>query len=757
MARWQPGAEVRVFAETGMPQFKYHAFISYSHADRAWGDWLHKALETYRIPTRLVGRTTAAGVVPKSLAPVFRDRDELPSATDLNAKVAEALAQSANLIVICSPRSAASRWVNEEILGFKRLGRADRVFCLIVDGEPNASDTSGREAEECFAPALRFILGSDGEPTVERTEPIAADARAGKDGKANARLKLISGLLDVGYDELRQRELQRRNRRMAAVTALALVVMAVTTALAISAVIARRSADVARQAAERRQKQAEHLVGFMLGDLNDKLAQVSRLDIMEAVDDQAMQYFQSLPTTDVTDEALAQRAKALEKIGNVRMDQGHLPAAMQAYQSSLKFAAALASAKPGDTGRQVAYARTMAFIGMAHWYQGQLDDALRTFRAAQAVLLQARSRAPADLNLRFELGTIDNDIGHVLESRGRFEEATAQYGGMLTLARDLVAAQPDNKDWAVQLGMAHNNLGKLALLRGDIETAITEYAADDAIESDLAARDPKDNTQRENLLLVRAILGRTLVLAGDTQGGMRDLRQAVDLATGLTAIEPNNTSFQEDLALYASQLARLLRLSGDMPGATARTEQSMAIFRALTRQDPANTSWQRELAEAQLEQSEQSRAAGRAGMAREQAQAALAILDPQLAKQPDDQPTLLAAIATRLLMADLTQPHDPAAATRQRKDALEALRTSKSRDPRLLALKVRALLAADANAEAQPAIQQLWRSGYRDPAFTGVLARAGIDYPINAAMQARLQAARQPARPAASSSSTAQE
>jgi len=739
-----------------MAGFKYHAFISYSHADRAWGDWLHKALETYAIPSRLVGRTTSAGVVPKSLAPVFRDRDELPSATDLNVKVAEALAQSANLIVICSPRSAASRWVNEEILGFKRLGRADRVFCLIVDGEPNASDSPELAEEECFAPALRYVLGVDGQPTAERTEPIAADARAGKDGKANAKLKLISGLLGVGYDELRQRELQRRNRRMALVTALALVVMTVTTGLAISAVIARRSADVARQAAERRQKQAEHLVGFMLGDLNDKLAQVSRLDIMEAVDDQAMQYFQSLPTTDVTDEALTQRAKALEKIGSVRMDQGHLPAAMQAYQASLKFTAALASAKPGDTGRQVAQARTTAFIGLAHWYQGQLDDALRTFKEAQAVLLQARLRAPADLKLRYELATIDNDIGHVLESQGHFQEATAQYGDTLALARELVAAQPGNKDWKVQLGLAHNNLGKLALLRGDLEAAITEYAADDAIESELAARDPKDNAQRENLLLVRAILGRTLVLAGDLEGGMRNMREAVDLAMQLRAIEPNSTSFQEDLALYASQLARQLRLHGDMAGAAARTAQSMSLFRGLVQQNRGNTSWQRESAEALIEQGEQSRTAGRNDDAHAQAQAALALLEPLRASQPDDPPTLLATLTAKLLIAGLTQRSDAAAAKRQYEDALELLAKG-SHDPRLLALQAQALLAMGRKSEAQAAIQPLWRSGYRDPAFIAVLERAGIDYPINPAMQARLQAASQPARSAAASSSTAQE
>ncbi|HSC13094.1 MAG TPA: toll/interleukin-1 receptor domain-containing protein, partial [Rhodanobacteraceae bacterium] len=245
---------------------RYFAFISYSHQDETWAQWLHKTLETWRVPKRLVGQTTAAGVIPSRLLPIFRDRDELASATDLGRTVNAALAQSKNLIVICSPASAKSRWVNEEVLAFKRLGHAERIFCLIVGGEPNASDIAGREAEECFAPALRFEIGADGQPTPRRTEPIAADAREGKDGKANAKLKLIAGLLDVGFDALKQREMQRRNRRLAIVTAAALVVMAITTTLAITAVIARNDA-------ERRQKQAEDLVGFMLGDLNDKLSQ----------------------------------------------------------------------------------------------------------------------------------------------------------------------------------------------------------------------------------------------------------------------------------------------------------------------------------------------------------------------------------------------------------------------------------------------------------------------------------------------------
>jgi hypothetical protein len=157
-----------------MPAFQYRAFISYSHKDKAWADWLHRTLETYRVPSRLVGRQTAAGTVPRRLVPIFRDRDELPTASDLSQKVNEALAQSANLLVICSPRSAGSRWTNEEVLSFKRRGRSERIFCLIVDGEPNTTALRGRESEECFVEALRYRLSADGTLSSEPADPIAA-------------------------------------------------------------------------------------------------------------------------------------------------------------------------------------------------------------------------------------------------------------------------------------------------------------------------------------------------------------------------------------------------------------------------------------------------------------------------------------------------------------------------------------------------------------------------------------------------------
>lgn len=223
-------------------EMKYYAFISYSHQDKEWGDWLHKALETYKVPRALVGQMGRDGAVPKRPYPVFRDREELPTSADLGENIGQALRASRYLIVICSPRSAQSQWVNEEIRSFKAMGRANRVLCLIVDGEPNTDDPE----TEAFPDAVKFIVDDDGKLTDERAEPIAADARAHADGKESAKLKLLAGLLGVDFDKLAQRDKKRKQRQrlIAGVAGLALL-----TAGGF-AVWQTRSADIKRQVSE---------------------------------------------------------------------------------------------------------------------------------------------------------------------------------------------------------------------------------------------------------------------------------------------------------------------------------------------------------------------------------------------------------------------------------------------------------------------------------------------------------------------------
>jgi hypothetical protein len=208
--------------------FKFRAFISYSHADQSVAAWLHKAIESYRIPKDVRGTPGRDGPIPKQLFPLFRDRDELSSSPDLSASIHEALQASAYLVVLCSPASAKSRWVNQEIIEFKKLGRAERIYALVVDGEPGGLVENGG----CFPPALTSKLGPDGALIADPThEVLAADIRPEGDGKDDAKLKLIAGLLGIPYNSLRRREVAAARRRL-------LITQGIAAAMAVLAVAA---------------------------------------------------------------------------------------------------------------------------------------------------------------------------------------------------------------------------------------------------------------------------------------------------------------------------------------------------------------------------------------------------------------------------------------------------------------------------------------------------------------------------------------
>jgi WD40 repeat protein len=223
----------------------FWAFISYSHKDREWGDWLHRALETYRVPKKLVDTG-----IPARVYPVFRDREELATAPGLTSKIHAALRDSRNLIVICSPNAAASKWVDEEIRAFRELGRADRIFALIVGGEPYAQ----RPETECFPPSLRLGAAPGARTGPGSVDILAADARPEGDGRRNALLKLLAGILDVGYDTLRQRDHERQVRVRTVWVASLLALSAVLAVLAGYALVQRSQAR-ASAAAESQQRQ----------------------------------------------------------------------------------------------------------------------------------------------------------------------------------------------------------------------------------------------------------------------------------------------------------------------------------------------------------------------------------------------------------------------------------------------------------------------------------------------------------------------
>ncbi len=211
--------------------YKYRAFFSYSHADAEWADKIEKRLKDFILPRELESVWTEFGPPPRRMKPYFRDRRSQGVYHSLDEAIENALDESAALIVICSPRSAQSPLVAEEIIHFIKSGRRERVFPIIIDGEPHAASPD----KECFPAPLKYALDDQGKPDLSHPlQPIAADARPGKDGWPYAFHKLAAGMLGVDADLISRRDLKREQwetrRRRAGFVIAALGIVSVALA-----------------------------------------------------------------------------------------------------------------------------------------------------------------------------------------------------------------------------------------------------------------------------------------------------------------------------------------------------------------------------------------------------------------------------------------------------------------------------------------------------------------------------------------------
>ena len=257
---------------TTKKKYKYDAFISYRHVepDLTIAEILHDMIEKFNIPKHLRTVSNDGSLIDdKHVFRVFRDREEL-STKDLSTMIEEAIANSENLIVICSKRTSLSPWCRKEVQLFKKIHGANNIIPILIEGEP----------DESFIDELKNLkatfINSENVEEEKNIELLAADIRPdevkspsfkgyeilqdSKDPKLNELTKksldilkkseiyrIVASMLNVSYGDLKLRHQERYLKRIiytsvAASIAMLIFVVSVTT-LYLKSVVSERKAN----------------------------------------------------------------------------------------------------------------------------------------------------------------------------------------------------------------------------------------------------------------------------------------------------------------------------------------------------------------------------------------------------------------------------------------------------------------------------------------------------------------------------------
>lgn len=538
---------------------RYRAFISYSHADQAWARRLHRALETYRVPGHLVGQTTRKGTVPRRLSPIFRDRDDLSASGDLSASVREALSRSDTLIVICSPAAAVSRWVNEEIRVYRELNPDGDVLAAILSGEPEAEASGQPTDRECFPPNLRASGGVV-------AEPVAADFRRSGDGRRMALLKLVAGLLDLHLDQLIQRDLQRRQRRVTVITGAAIALSLTMTTLTILAISARSEA-------ERRKAEAEDLIEFMLSDLRAKLEPVGRLDVLDAVGEKVIAYYDGRNALNLSSDDLGRRARAFHLLGEIDSAEGDLDGAYRHFGTAYEATSRILAVDPTSSARIYEHAQSAFWVGYFAWRRSDFDTAETRFIEYRDLSQRLLADEPGNLEWLAEAAYAHSNLGTVYVGRNRLREAQTEFRQALTLFQTIAERSPDNEQALIDVADAYGWMAQVAEPLDGREPAMDALRNQIRVYEENLAGGADNWTVRRDVMTAEYALARLYIAQGrsarpaDVEAALAILNPASYEADALVDHDPSNLQWRLVVVRQRLWLAEANLLAGNVDAA----------------------------------------------------------------------------------------------------------------------------------------------------------------------------------------------
>ena len=340
-----------------------------------------------------------------------------------------------------------------------------------------------------------------------------------------------------------------------------------------------------------RQTQAEDLLGFMVGDLRERLVPLGRLDVLDDVGDKALAYFASLDVEALETTALINQAKVLEQIGQVRLAQGSTDEALEAFKHSLRVSESLTARDTNNPEAVFALGTAHYWVGFANWKLGVLEETERHwtnyFRAAQSLV----ALEPGSETWQVELSYAYNNLGTIARDRENHERALEMFAKSIAAKEQVLRINPANHTVRMELADSLSWLGSSYLSQGRLDDAHETYARMREALRTVVASDQDNAGFRYRWGLAHQHSAHLSMLQGDLLVAQDHLTAAIEVNDALKVTDPTNMTWQRDRAYLLTKQGQILAAEGHEMDAYRLYRSAQKILRQLVALDPANREW----------------------------------------------------------------------------------------------------------------------------------------------------------------------
>ncbi|WP_426197358.1 winged helix-turn-helix domain-containing protein [Massilia sp. DWR3-1-1] len=561
-----------------------------------------------------------------------------------------------------------------------------------------------------------------------RTRIAASAARWDKHGRSRDLLlprglqanqaKLLRQDSALGLEPLTGAYIDASLRRVRRGETVRVVIFSVMSALALLALALSVFARSAQREAEQHRNEAEGLMSFMLGDFVERLRPLGRLDLLDSVSNRALVYLAD-GRHEASGAALAQRAKALQVLSEVKMARGDAAGAESALLLGRDILQRQLAASPHDAALLKSAGANAFWLGQLHFDRSDWTVALRYFTQYRQFADRQAAAAPDDMDGVIEQSYAHSSVGSAALGDGQTALAVEEFARSVALKTTLLAQAPNNDKLAADLANSLSWQASAQAKLGKLDAARELYQREVGIMRKLHEASPANAgwTQRYGFALshqgeMNEALGLRMLARDDYAHAATLLRTIV-----------NRDASNVDL-LTRLQTIEVMRFGvSDDSGATSAgwTDLQEQLDKSAER-EPAKPKLARLAAAARVRQAEMKVRSGQFASATQILAPGLHTLEALNAKMPADQAIAKAYAEALLIKAELISDVNAGRELcRKARDVLEPA-NPRAGDYTVLVPWVQASICAGYGAQISTQLKQLESMKYQEPHFVTYLA-----------------------------------
>lgn len=389
---------------------------------------------------------------------------------------------------------------------------------------------------------------------------------------------MLTSLANIRLEESEKEFIAHSQKRISRRKVLKGVTAATLVVLLVVSSIATIYSQQARELAENKRKEAEDLMGFMIGDFADKLRTVKRMDLLEGISEQALQYVERAKQTQnstlfntqsASFELRFQHALSVQAMAEVKFYRDEIDTAKEAYdEASIRLEELL---KEQQTNQQLlkAYGANQFWLGQIHYINGAMSDSKKYFDSYLSTSEAMLAAAPNSLEAMMEVSYAENSVGTIAFEQFDFENAIKHYQASLEYKEKVVEADPSNTEALLYSADTRSWLASMVLHLGEFESAERYYREGASQLQLLYEQDGENAAVMQTYVALLTKQATLLLMRNNDEQALHSIDKAKYLIEKALQQDPKNTEWIGD-DVYIKTLKHVYFYTQDVEEETSK-------------------------------------------------------------------------------------------------------------------------------------------------------------------------------------------